>query len=246
VLVPDSDRSDFASSVWLRPPRARRGQPTLSRDQIVAAAVELLDADGMDSLSMRKLGARLDAGATSLYWHVANKDDLLELAADHIMGEIEIPDPTAAGWRAASETFVRGYRSMILRHPWITRLFGVRPMMGPHAMRMGDRLVAVLAAAGFTGTELAYASSVLMSHAIGAATLDTAVRTATSRTGKSVEELAEELEPYITRTAADYPNYVAWWEKNRDMDMTAYYDDGFEFGLQRILDGLQAWLDRRG
>ncbi|MFL6075539.1 MAG: TetR/AcrR family transcriptional regulator [Mycobacteriales bacterium] len=238
------DSDQFVSSVWLRPPRARRGQPTLSRDQIVAAAVELLDAGGLDGLSMRRLGTRLDAGATSLYWHVANKDDLLELAADHVMGEIEIPDPAEAGWRSAAGSFVRGYRSMILRHPWITRLFGVRPMMGPHAMRMGDRMVAMLAAAGFTGTDLAYASSVLMSHAIGSATLDTAVRTATSRTGKSVEELTKELEPYIADAAADYPNYAEWWEKNRDMDLNRYYDDGFEFGLERILDGLEAWLTR--
>lgn len=243
-----ADSDSFSSSVWLRPERARRGQPALSREQIVAAAVELLDADGLDNLSMRRLGAKLDAGATSLYWHVANKQDLLELAADQVMGEVVIPDPDEVGWRAAAAGFVRGYRAMMLRHLWITRLFGTRPMLGPNSMRMGDRLVLVLTAAGFGGTELASASSLLMSHAVGAATLDAAIRTATAGTGRTAAELVEEMEPYVTRTAAEYPHYEAWWRtwkasQELDRGLDNFYQDAFEYGLERILDGLQARLD---
>ena len=75
-------------SVWLRPTRERTGQPSLSREQIVRAAIELLDAEGAAGLSMRRLGTKLGSGATSLYWHVANKDELLELAVDEVLGEI--------------------------------------------------------------------------------------------------------------------------------------------------------------
>ena len=80
------------SSVWTRPPRPAKTSG-LGRDQIVAAVVELLDAEGLDALSMRKLGAKLNAGATSLYWYVANKDELLELALDEVWGLVDTPEP---------------------------------------------------------------------------------------------------------------------------------------------------------
>src|SRR4051812_1314873 len=162
-MPPNTD--PIVDSVWIRPPRSRRGQPTLSREQIVRAAIELLDAGGLDGLSMRRLGTKLGSGATSVYWYVTNKDELLELAVDEVMGEIEIPDPAEAGWRAAAAGFAGGLRMMILRHSWITRLLGVRPTIGPNAMRLGDRGVALLMAAGFSGRQLAFASSLLTSHA---------------------------------------------------------------------------------
>src|SRR3954466_6761049 len=165
----------ITESVWLRPPRRGRGeQPSLGREQIVKAAIELLDAEGLAGLSMRRLGTKLGSGATSVYWYVANKDELLELAVDEVMGEVDIPDLEVVGWRAAAGGVVQGLRSVILRHSWITSLFGIRPAIGPQAMRMSDRVVTVLTAAGFEGIELAYASSLLMSHAIGSATTDSA------------------------------------------------------------------------
>ncbi|WP_435835385.1 TetR/AcrR family transcriptional regulator [Streptomyces avermitilis] len=82
-------------SVWTRP-RGGRERPVLSREQIVAEALRLLDSEGIDALSMRKLGNRLSAGATSLYRHVANKDELIELAVDEIYGEIGLSDAPAA------------------------------------------------------------------------------------------------------------------------------------------------------
>jgi AcrR family transcriptional regulator len=148
----------MANSVWTRPPRSRGAQPTLSREQIVRAAIELLDEKGLDGLSMRRLGSRLAAGATSAYWYVATKDELLELALDEVMGEIDVPEVGTTDWRTAAAALAHGLRSMILRHPWVTGLFGVRPAMGPNAMRMSDRVVGVLTAAGFSGMTVAYQS----------------------------------------------------------------------------------------
>jgi AcrR family transcriptional regulator len=241
-MPPNTD--PIATSVWVRPPRSRRGQPTLSREQIVGAAIELLDAEGLDGLSMRRLGARLGAGATSVYWYVTNKDELLELAVDEIMGEVEVPEPGEVGWRAAASGFAQGFRAMILRHTWISGLFGIRPAIGPNAMRVSDQAIKVLTAAGFSGRDLAHASALLMSHAIGSAATDSALQTATSRAGKSANELVEEMEPYVHRVAADYPNYFAWWQRNKSLDWEKQQEDGFGFGLERLLDGLQTWLDR--
>lgn len=238
------------ASVWMRPRRTRGAQPTLSREQIVTAAVELLDASGLDGLSMRRLGEKLGAGATSLYWHVANKDELLELVADEVMGEVDVPDVAEAGWRASAAAFTRGVRAMILRHPWILGILHMQPLVGPNAMRISDRLVVTLTEAGFTGPELAHASTVLMSHAIGSGTIESAQRAFLERSGKSATEIMEEMQPYIDTLAAEYPNYHAWWLENghdtRITDIERLREDSFAFGLERLLDGLERWLDRRG
>src|SRR5690349_20267833 len=100
---------DAALSIWTRPRRTGRASTALSREQIVAEAVALLDEEGISALSMRKLGARLGSGATSIYWHVPSKDDLVELVLDEVYGEVAVPeipasgDPTAPeAWRAAA------------------------------------------------------------------------------------------------------------------------------------------------
>lgn len=234
----------IATSVWIRPPKTRRGKPSLSRDQIVRGAIELLDAEGTAGLSMRRLGTKLGAGATSLYWYVRNKDELLELAVDAIMGEVEIPDHTVVGWRAAAAGLARGVRTMVLRHPWVTGLFGVHPTIGPEAMHLGERSVEILTAAGFSGLEVAHASSLLMTHAIGSATMDAALQTASSRAGKSARELMEDLEPHMENIASDYPDYAKWWSENGTTDVEKLQEDNFVFGLERLLDGLESWLGR--
>src|SRR4051812_16996021 len=104
----------FVDSVFLRPPRARTGQPALSREQIVKAAIELLDAQGPAGLSMRRLGTHLGAGATSMYWHVANKDELLELVMDEVLGEVYVPEAGDTTWRVALTIWADGMRAMLL------------------------------------------------------------------------------------------------------------------------------------
>ncbi|MEE6259788.1 TetR/AcrR family transcriptional regulator [Plantactinospora sonchi] len=244
-MPPKSDH--FTNSVWTRPPRGRGEQPTLSREQIVRAAIELLDAEGPTGLSMRRLGTRLGAGATSVYWYVANKDELLELAVDEVMGEVYVPEVGDTGWRIGASVLAAGFRTMLLRHPWVIGLLGVRPNLGPNALRIGERTVALLAAAGFSGMELAHVSSLLMSHAIGSATMVSAVRNSTSGSGQSFDEAVRALEPHLERVGADHPNYDRW---RRDLgadatDLERSWDEGFTFGLERLLDGLEMWLARR-
>ncbi|KAB2362887.1 TetR/AcrR family transcriptional regulator C-terminal domain-containing protein [Actinomadura montaniterrae] len=237
------ENDPFTDSVWLRPGRPRRGRPQLSREEIVGAAVALLDAEGLDGFSMRRLGASISAGATSMYFYVANKDELLELVVDEVLGEVEVPDAAEAGWREAAAGLARGFRTVLLRHPWVVQLFGTHPALGPNGMRISDRTIALLAAAGLSGAEIGWASSLLVSHAIGYATSDAALNRATRDAGKSPDELVEQLRPFVERVAGDYPAYAEYWRRNMPLHLDP--DAGFEFGLERILDGLHAWLDRR-
>ncbi len=241
-----SPKSDFTDSVWTRPPRSRSGQPTLSRDQIVRAAIELLDADGIDGLSMRRLGTRLGSGATSLYWHVAHKDELMELVVDEVLGEVYVPEAGDTPWRVGASILASQMRSMLLRHPWVISLLGVRPNLGPNAMRMGERTVALLTAAGFVRAEVAHVSSMLTSQALGSATMVSAANAASRRSGRSLTQLTEDLQPHLDAAAADTPHYDQWrrdaHEEMRDIE--GFWDESFRFGLDRLLDGLEAWLAR--
>jgi hypothetical protein len=192
---------------------------------------------------MRRLAASISAGATSMYFYVANKDELLELAVDEILAEVEVPGAGPDGWRDAAAGLARGVRAAVLRHSWVLSLLGTHPAIGPNAMRMSDRTIAVLTSAGFTGLEIGWAASMLMSHAIGFATSESAMNRATGDAARTPNELLEQISPFVESVAADYPNYAAWWRQNRTLD----FDPGasFEFGLDRLLDGLQAWLDKK-
>src|SRR6478752_6860169 len=102
-------RTNPIPSVWARQQPAP-DQPALSRKAIVREAIAMLDADGIEALSMRKLGARLNAGATSLYRHVATKDELMELAVDEVAAEITVPPADGPDWRAAAAETARSFR----------------------------------------------------------------------------------------------------------------------------------------
>ncbi|MEV0897684.1 TetR/AcrR family transcriptional regulator [Actinoplanes sp. NPDC049802] len=234
---------EFTDSVWTRQARPRTGQPTLSREQIVRTAIELLDTEGAAGLSMRRLGARLGSGATSLYWHVATKDDLLELAVDQVMGEIYVPEPGDTPWRVGVSVMANGMRAMLLRHPWVIGLLGVRPTIGPNVMRMSNRSVALLSAAGFTGSALSHVHSLITAHVIGAATTEAAVAAAVQRSGQSAAKIREQLEPFLEENARDYPDYARWRQESgvTELDPDQIWDQSFAFGLERILDGLDLW-----
>src|SRR5579875_2585707 len=88
--------ADVPEPPW-RVPR-REGRAPLSRDAIVDAALRVLDAEGMDGLSMRRVGEELGAGAASIYWHVQNKDELLQLVFERVISEIELPVPDPSRW----------------------------------------------------------------------------------------------------------------------------------------------------
>src|SRR5438034_7583538 len=97
---------------------------TLSRDQIVKAAIELLDAEGLEGLNMRELGRRLGSAATAMYWHVGSKEDLITLAGDQAWNEITLPDVTDLGWRTAAAVMATDLYAMLTRHPWLLQAFG--------------------------------------------------------------------------------------------------------------------------
>lgn len=230
-----------AGSVWLRPQRSRGGRPTLTTQQIVPAAIEILDTDGVEGLSMRTLAAKLGAGTASLYWHVANKDELLELALDDVQGEIAIPAVGKVGWRAAVGALAAGIRDTALRHPWMIGLAGVKPPIGPKAMRLNDVAAGMLAAAGFSGAAVSRISALLSAYAMGAAAAENSCRQGAAQPGQAAGQMRASIEAHWRSVAEQYPNLAHWRSENPS---ATFDQDTFLFGLDRILDGIAVWHDR--
>ncbi|WP_370417451.1 TetR/AcrR family transcriptional regulator [Streptomyces sp. QH1-20] len=225
------------ASVWTRP-RHRREQ--LSREQIVSEAVALLDAEGLEALSMRRLGTRLGAGATSLYRHVANKDELIELVVDEVYGELEVPAADeAAGWRPAAVRSGASLRSMALRHPWVASVLGQVGLahLGPNVMRMSERMLAVFKTAGFAPDEADQAMNTLIAYVIGMATSEAAYLSLIARSGRSEQEFVESL-----RATQEHLRVPEGQLAQRGKDPRQVREDNFDYGLQRVLDGLEARL----
>jgi AcrR family transcriptional regulator len=151
---------------WARTPQRRRREP-LTQEAIVDAALRVLDADGLDQLSMRHIARTLNTTAAALYWHVGSKDGLLDLMFDRVIGEQHVPDPDPERWPEQVKEVARTMRATILRHRDIVRLSIGRIPMGPNALRYADRLVGILRAGGLSDELALTGQQLLMSIVIG-------------------------------------------------------------------------------
>lgn len=244
-----SGKEQRIQSVWTReePRSRRRDQPALSRDQIVAAALELLDSDGIEALSMRKLGARLNAGATSLYTHVANKDEIMELVTDAVFGEIE--PPTVGPWRDALTTLAKDLHAMILRHPWLATALGYAGLLylAPSLLRLNNGTLVMLEEAGFDDDDADTTLNVLWAFVLGLAIANASARETIRRSGLTEEEWYRKLIPTAEVAARPYPvlhkRYVKFAaEAKQPMDVDDIRMTSLEVQISRVLDGLDPAL----
>ncbi|MFJ9841094.1 TetR/AcrR family transcriptional regulator [Kitasatospora sp. NPDC101155] len=236
-------RTNPVPSVWARQPREPE-QPSLSRAAIVREAVVMLDAEGIDALSMRKLATRLNAGATSLYRHVATKDELMELAVDEVFGEIALPPADSPNWRAAAVEAAQAFRATALRHPWLSSVLGQAGLvyLGPNLMSFSERLAALFAAAAFP--EPARAIETLISYVVGMSTAEAAWLTAVARSGESEAEFVARLMPAAEQATVGYEHLNGDSTAAAAEDPAAARDAKFSYGLEVVLDGLALRLPR--
>ncbi len=242
--MPASDRS--YRSVWARPRRKERSN--LTREQIVAEALRLLDTEGIEALSMRKLAAGLGSGTTSLYWHVANRDELIELLVDEIFGELDLPDPGGAPeWRAATRRFARSMRSAALRHPWVASVLDhlVAAYLGPNLTRASERMIGLLEAAGFPLAEAEQALTAVSAYVTGAAMSEAAWHNWLARHGQTQQDWLDDALRAAEEATEEYPRLRAVVTAYEGKDPQTAMDDDFAYGLERVLDGLQARLDQK-
>lgn len=217
---------------------------TLTREQIVRAAIDLLDTEGSEGLSMRQLGNRLGSAATAVYWHVKSKDYLIVLAGDAVWSEIELPDPAEVGWRKAVATMAHDLHAMVIRHPWLVSAMSTHLIYGPGKARHDDHCLAVFEAAGFAGIDVDHAVQTVFTFVLGTAlgeVAELAWRTRLRRSGNE-EEQTQEAIARVSEIAMRFPRLRARNEAWAAGAHAATPGQDFEFGLQTILNGLQTRL----
>ena len=246
-----SDRGARAHQVMRkqaeRDPRGRgrlAKAQSLSRAEIVDAAIAIADAEGADAVSMRRIAQVLKAGTMSLYWHVANKDHLLDLMIDALMAEVVIPE-LSGDWRADLQASARNNRAMLLRHLWVMDFVGGLPPLGPNTLLGMERLLAI-----FDGTDLDPGTTMdilgtVQTYVMGAALRE--MREARhqrdqEQSGIDPSEWQPALAAWRDRLAADgrLPHFVAFLNTDIDPDAEETRDERFEFGLDCVLDGIAA------
>jgi AcrR family transcriptional regulator len=213
--------------------REARDRAPLSRERVLDAAVGFADANGIGSLSMRKLGDSLGVEAMSLYNHVANKDEVLDGMVDVVFGEIELP-PAEVGWKTAMRDRAISARAALTRHRWAIGLMESRTSPGPATLRHHDAVIGRLRDGGFSIAMAAHAMSAIDSYIYGFALQEA---TLPFETGEETAELAQML---LGKMQPDeYPHLTALTLEH--VLQPGYdYGDEFEFGLDLILEGLEA------
>jgi len=207
---------------------ASRERIPLSRERILRAAITIADQVGIEALSMRKIGQELGVEAMSLYYHVANKDDLLDGMLDLLVSKIEVP-VSDGDWKMALREQALSARAVMRRHPWAPRLIASRPRirMGPTTLRYMDSIAARLLQAGFSWEMIHHAMHLIASRMLGYTQepLDAGDRVTPAEAASGWRILAGE-----------YPSLAGMLAQTHHDD-----DTEFAFGLDLILDGLE-WL----
>ncbi|MFJ1709663.1 TetR/AcrR family transcriptional regulator [Kitasatospora sp. NPDC088346] len=236
---------DPSVSVWVAPPEGRRrgsAPAGLSRDGIVRAAVALLDADGIQAFSMRKLAAGLDVTPMSVYWYVDNKDELLELALDDALGEMRVP-PLAeddTDWRHHLRTLAHEYRRCIQQHPWAAQLSGRFLAIGPNAVLFSTSAVAAVTRSGLAGDRLAGALGLVLQFAYGFALAESQWLLRVRATGGDEDELHRVVHGIAGRADARLLENTDLVSREVEGGVAAARDRQFEHGLEMALAGIEA------
>jgi AcrR family transcriptional regulator len=232
--------------VWEYLSRPARGpRPTLTHDQIAAAAVEIADADGLEAVTMRRLAGRLDVATMGLYRYVRNKDDIFSLMLNATAREVALPEPGTAGWRDTLRRIAQEMRAGHLRHPWLARLqASMAAMVAPNVLAVLEAGLAALDAVDLDldVDQMLAAFTALTAYVQGKAAAELAQREAYHRYGwSSDDDMRAAAGPRLLwlLNRGDYPTLAHYIVDGSNQDDTEW---SFAFGLECVLDGIAARL----
>jgi AcrR family transcriptional regulator len=233
----DLDASGLPTPPWQRPRRSPPRAP-LTREAIVDAALKVLDAEGMDGLSMRRVGEELGTGAGSLYWHVRNKEELFQLIFERVTEQLVLPDPDPSHWKEQLRGLARQMRATLKSHRDVARITLGRVPMGPTIAIYNEWLFELLKPVGIPDGVIAYLGD-LFGLYVGAHAFEESLGFA-SPTGEdmSPEEITAMFREYALSLPEDrFPHTRA----AVDLIFTGGPDERWEFGIDLLLRGLESY-----
>jgi AcrR family transcriptional regulator len=229
---------DLPEPPW-RTPRTQPARRFLSREAIVEAAMGVLRKEGLDGVSMRRVATELSTGAASLYAHVANKDELIELLFDEVAAEIPLPEPDPERWREQVTQLWVDSRAALMRYRDIARAALGSVPLGPNTLRVTETTMQLLRLGGVPEEAVAWSSDVVGLY-VSASAVEGAMRAQREeghgRHGRW-EDQARQLQEYFEALPVDrFPTFVALLPH-----LTSGTDDErFRFGLELLVGGLAA------
>lgn len=233
---------------------ARRGpKPRLSAEDVVRKAMQMADAEGLAALSMRKVAEALGVSAMALYTYVPSKTELIEVMLDRAWGEIPPPegnpaDETPGDWRMRLETKARQDWALMQRHPWMLQISAHRPPLGPNIARRYETSFRIVDGLGLSDVEMDRVISLVDDYVHGAVRASVEASEVAELSGMGdlewwrsrspllTELITPEKFPTATRIAAACTAFI---------ETEGECPNNFEFGLQRLLDGVAVFVAAR-
>jgi AcrR family transcriptional regulator len=223
-------------------PGSRRERPAepLGRDRIVAAAIAILEAEGLEALTMRRVAAALGTGAMSLYRHVASREELLDLVLDDLSRQIPA-SRTSGDWRMDATALAYDVRSALLRRRDLTLLLTARTGAGRADLPRLDHALGIFRGAGLGPRDAAFANHALGTYVSGACAWEAAGLGGSAEPAERRARADEATAFLRTLSPAEYPNVAAV----ADELFAGNAEDRFGYGLACLLDGIAARLPAR-
>jgi AcrR family transcriptional regulator len=237
------DLSPGIAAAWgVKAPPAKGPKPGLTLERIVAAAVGIADAEGLAAVSMSRVAKELRTGAMSLYRYVASKDELLALMIDAALGEVP-PAPEAGHWRPRLERWARATMEAMWRHPWAVEAPVAGPPLAPHAVAWFEDALAALDGTGLTPAEKPSVVLMLSGYVTNHVTVMRQVAQSFLAEGDAAMRGYADTLRALT-DAERFPALHAVLDAGV-FDRADPPDQEFAFGLERILDGIEALIRTR-
>jgi AcrR family transcriptional regulator len=234
--------------LWDARTKPRRGpRPRLSPADIVFTATEIADAEGLEALSMRRIADALGVAPMSIYTYVPGKSELIDLMLDRALGEVAPPDEDLP-WRARLEHIARQNWDLYHRHPWMLQIATARPPMGPNVLEKYEYELRAVEGLGLTDVEMDSVVALVTGFAASSARVSVDAAQAERRTGITDIQWWEATAPVLEKVV-DFSRYPlgsrVGTAAGREYNSAVGPEHAFEFGLERVLDGIEALVRSR-
>jgi TetR/AcrR family tetracycline transcriptional repressor len=240
-VMETSQQPPIPEPPWKQASRARAPRTPLTQRAIVDAALRVLEREGSEGLSMRRVAEELGTGPASLYWHVANKDELVNLLIDRVASEIPLPPPDPDHWEEQLKDWLLEAREAFKRYPGVAGLTLGRIPVGPTLVRWTEWGLALLRGAGVPDRIATYAFDLLGLYLGASSYEDGMPPPAPAGQPLSMEELAKMIRGYFESLPSEqFPNVHA----TLDELFSGGAEERFRLGLEVIVRGLASYIER--
>jgi AcrR family transcriptional regulator len=240
-MIKKSTDVDMPTLPWRKAPKPPPPKQPLGQDLIVDTAIRILDAEGLDGVSMRRVAQELGTGPASLYAHVSNKDELLELMLERIAGEVRLPDELdPSRWQEQMKEIARSMQRVWMSHADIAKVSLINIPTGSNQLRIAEAMLILMRGGGVPDQVAAWALDRLAMY-IDADAIEAAMYTAKLKQGFDPGSYFAGIRDYFQKLP---PGRFPTISSMADTLTAGDGDERFEFGLDVFIRGLASYVQK--